>query len=579
MAALAARYRVSPRGGMGVHRDIASALAAAARKNRPARIEIAPGHYAEPLLVRGEVELVATGEPGSVTVILPSGTALETAGTVLARGLVLASRDADVVRCAAGTLTLEHTEVRAPAGVCVNATPGTAVTLRDSAFRHGRVLFAGAGGHVERCRFTDAADNALAAIEGARVSVRDSRFTGARIHGVRVSGAQAEVTGCELTGTGLAALFADTQAWLAVADCTIADVGAEAVGYLQHSRGTVDRVRVTGSEHGIAVAEGSDPVVRGCVFTGCRDTGITVRAGRGRFEDCEVAEAGNVAVFVSERGAPEVHGLRVAGGNVGVVVTGTGSRGAFHGVRVADLTSVALRAYEGGKAVFRDVRVERCVTHLETRGDAGTTAEVDGGVFTDFSMSAAEVLGTSRVTLRQVTAERGTVGFAVAEEAQLFLTDCDARAVTSAGAAALGKGRLVARRLRVAGSESLGLLAQDQSRLEVHDSEFTDCASVGAFFRDQAGGLFVGCAVSGTGAAGVRHNGLVSMPSLRSSLSVEEWKDEANQPPPTHVTYNNVTIHGGVRDSQLAVGNERVDMNQRIDSRQTPHTDEDGSPA
>ncbi|MFF9195012.1 right-handed parallel beta-helix repeat-containing protein [Streptomyces sp. NPDC014779] len=565
---------------MGVHRDIASALAAAARKNRPARIEIAPGHYAEPLLVRGEVELVATGEPGSVTVVLPSGTALETAGTVLVRGLVLASRDADVVRCAAGTLTLEHTEVRGPGGVCVHATPGSAVTLRDSAFRQGRVLFAGAGGHVERCAFTDAADNALAAIDGARVVVRGSRFAGPRLHAVRVIGAHAEITGCEVTGTGLAALFADTQAWLAVADCTIADAGGEGIGFLRHARGTVERVRVTGAESGVAVAEGSDPVVRGCVFADCRDTGIAVRAGRGRFEECEVTEAGNVAVFVSERGAPEVRGLRVTGGNVGVVVTGTGSRGTFHGVRVADLPSVALRAYEGGKAVFRDVRVERCATHLETRGDAGTTAEVEGAVFTDFSMSAVEAIGTSRVTLRRVTAERGTVGFAVAEDAQLLLTDCTARTVTSAGAAALGKGRLVARRLRVEGSESIGILAQDQSKLEVHDSEFVDCGSVGAFFRDEAGGLFVGCAVSGTGPAGVRHNGRVVMPSLRTSLSVAEWEDEANRPSPTHVTYNNhVTVHGSVTDSQLAVGNARVDMNQRIEGRPRPRTDEEGTPA
>ncbi|MFF6774361.1 right-handed parallel beta-helix repeat-containing protein [Streptomyces sp. NPDC012637] len=577
---MVARYRVSPRGGMGAHRDIASALAAAARRGRPARIEIAPGHYAEPLFVRGEVELVAAGEPGSVTVGLPRGTVLETAGTVLARGLVLASRDADVVRCGAGALTLEHTEVRAPGGVCVHATPGTAVTLRDSAFRHGRVLFAGAGGLVERCRFTDAADNALAAIEGAQVSVAHSRFERSRIHGIRVSGARARVTGCELTGTGNAAVMADAQAELAVADCVVEAGHAEGVAYIEQSVGSVDRVRVTDAEHGIAVASGSDPVVRGCAFVGCRDTGINVRtAGRGRFEDCEVGRAGNVAVHVGEGGAPRVDDCRILGGNVGVAVVSAG-RGRFTGLRVADLTGVALRVRDGGKAEFEQVRVERCPTHLETRGDGGTTADVTDAVFHDFAMSAVEALGQSRVTLRRVTAERGTVGFGVAEEAQLFVTDCGARAVSTVGAVALGKGRLVARRLTVAGSDSIGLLAKDHAYLDVSGSEFADCAAVGAWVRDEAGGQLVDCAVTGARGTGVRHNGRVAMPSLRTSLPVEEAEEPAQAP--ANVTYvmgPALTIHGNVINSQIAVGNERVEMNQHITSRQPTQTDEDGTPA
>ncbi|MEV6331552.1 right-handed parallel beta-helix repeat-containing protein [Streptomyces sp. NPDC051909] len=574
---MAVRFVVSPRGGRRAYGDIASAVAEAGRRGRAARIEIEPGHYAGPLVVRGEVELVARGEPGSVVVSAPRGTVLEAGGVVRVRGLVIEGRDADVVRCGAGTLTVEQGEIRAYQGVAVHAVHGTAVTLRDSVVRQGRVLFAGASGVVERCELRDAADNALAAIEGARVTVRDSRFAGARFHGVRVSGAQAEVVGCGFSGTGRAALFADTQAWLAVADCTVADAGAEGIGYIQQSRGTVDRVRVTDSEHGIAVADGSDPVVRGGVFTGCRDTGINVRAGRGRFEECEVAEAGNIGVFVLGGGAPEVRGLRVVRGNVGVVVQDTGSRGRFTGVRVADLTSVALRAYEGGKAVFQDVRVERCPTHLETRGDAGTTAEVEGGVFEDFSLSAVEALGQSRVTLRQVTAERGMVGFAVAEQAQLFVADCGVRDVDSAGAAALGKGRLVAERLRVRGSGSIGLSVHDQAVLDVSDSEFADCADIGACFTGKAGGRFVRCTVSGTRGVGVWHNGLVSLASLETSLPVREWDEKANQKPPAHVTYinNRVTIHGNVT-GQVAVGNERVEMNQYITRQQT---DEDGAPA
>lgn len=189
------RYVVSPHGGRRAHRDISSALAEAARRGRPALIEIEPGHYEETLTVRGEVRLVAVRGPGSVVVARPRGAVLDTFAPVAVQGLVLVGRDADVVGCRAGTLTLDQTEIRAHDGVAVHARPGTSVTLRDSTVLHGRVLIAGAGGLVERCLFTDAADNALAVIDGGRLSVVASRIEGSRIHGVLVSGGRARIEG------------------------------------------------------------------------------------------------------------------------------------------------------------------------------------------------------------------------------------------------------------------------------------------------------------------------------------------------------------------------------------------------
>ncbi|WP_327319069.1 hypothetical protein [Streptomyces sp. NBC_01235] len=115
----------------------------------------------------------------------------------MVRGLGLVGRDADagVVDCRAGTLALDRAEVRAHNGVCVHARPRTSVLLTASRFRFGRAVFAGSSGHVERCRFAGAADNAIAVIEGARVTVPGSRIDGSRIHGVRVSDAWARLTG------------------------------------------------------------------------------------------------------------------------------------------------------------------------------------------------------------------------------------------------------------------------------------------------------------------------------------------------------------------------------------------------
>ncbi|MFJ5734607.1 right-handed parallel beta-helix repeat-containing protein [Streptomyces microflavus] len=567
---MVAKYVVSPRGGRGVHPDITSALLAAAGRRRAALIEIAPGRYEEALTVRGEVRLVASGGPGSVVVGRARGPALDAYGTVGVDGLVLIGRDADVVGCHAGTLTLDRAEIRAYSGIGVHARPSTSVTLRDSVVLHGRTLFSGARGLVERCRFTDAVDNAIAVIEGADVTVRDSRVEGSRIHGVRVSGARAEVTGCELTGTGLAAVIADTQAELTVSGCTIDAVHAEGIGFIEQSRGSVDSTRVTDAQHGIAVASGADPVVRGCTFARCRDTGINVRAsGRGRFEECEVSDAGNAAVFSTEGGSPEVHGCRISGGNVGIAVT-EAARGRFTRVVIEDLTSVALRVRDGSNAVFEHIRVERCPSQVETLGNGGTTADITDAVFRDFDMSAAEVLGQSRVRLRNVSAERGTLGFGVGEQAQLHLHDCTVKAVSRCGVIAFGKGRLVARNLTVTGSGTLGLGGSDSAHLDVADSQFTDCAVVGVSFGDRSGGRLADCSVEGTRGDGVRHNGLVELVSLRTSLPVVEQDTEPVVPPQTIVNnFNAPVFNAEVHGVQLAWNNNEA-VQQQTGEGETP---------
>ncbi|MFG3040456.1 right-handed parallel beta-helix repeat-containing protein [Streptomyces sp. NPDC048330] len=568
---MVARYVVSPHGGRRAHRDISSALHAAAQRGRPALVEIAPGRYEETLVVRGEVRLVAAEGPGTVVVGRHRGAALEAAGRVRVHGLTLVGRDADAVACPTGSLTLEHTEIRATGGVALHAGPHASVTLRDSVVAHGRTLFSGAAGLVERCRFTDAADNAIAVVAGARVRVGDSRIEGSRIHGLRVSDAQAEVVGCELTGTGRAALMADTGAHLTVADCVITAVHAEGVMFIEQSRGSVDRTRVTDARHGIAAASGADPVVHGCVLADCRDTGINVQTdARGRFEDCEVLDSGNVAVFATDGGAPEVRGCRVARGNVGIAVTG-GARGRFAHSTVEDLTGSALRVWDGSRGVFEHLRVERCPTGLDTRGDGGTTADLADTTFRDFRLPAVTAAGQSRVTLRRVTAERGTVGFGVAEDAQLFVYDCEVRAVTGGGVGGIGNGRLLARNLTVTGSEGVGISAKDSAYLDVEGGDFTDCAVAGAVFDEESSGRLAECSVSGERGAAVVHNGRVDLVALRSGLRVVHRAAPPAAPAPTIVNrFLGPVIHGDVHDAQFAWDNDHVSQHLRTEGDDSP---------
>ncbi|MET9502117.1 right-handed parallel beta-helix repeat-containing protein [Streptomyces sp. NPDC006622] len=557
------KYVVAPHGGRRAHPDISSALRAAADRHGPALIEIEPGHYEESLTVRGEVELAGRGGPGSVVVSPPRGTALDAFGTVRVRGLLLVGRETDVVDCRGGTLTLDHTEVRAHGGVCVHARRGTSVSLTDSVFRSGRTLFAGAAGYVERCAFHDAADNAVAVIEGARVSVRDSRVEGSRIHGVRVSDAWAELVGCALTGTEKAAVMADTRAELTVSDCRVDSVHAEAVMFVEQSRGLVRGLRVVDAEHGIGVASGADPVVRDCVFADCRDTGINVQTtGRGTFENCEVHHAGSVAVFSTNGGAPRVTGCRVSGGNVGVAVVDR-ARGDFTGLVVEDLTGVALRVFDESRAVFEQVRVERCPAGLEARDNGGTTARLTDARISGFDLAAVAVTGEARVTLTRVAAERGVLGFGVGEEAYLRVDDCTVSATRAGGAVAFGRARLVARDLTVTGSEAFGLCGTESAYVDVADSRFDDCAAAGVAFDESGGGRLVNCSVTGTRGVGVRHNGRVDLVSLQSSRPVVERVPEPAPPPAQIVNhYHGPVFNAAVHGVHLAWNNDEI--TQRI---------------
>ncbi|MER5584040.1 right-handed parallel beta-helix repeat-containing protein [Streptomyces asoensis] len=561
------KYVVAPHGGRGAHPGIGSALRAASARGRAARVEIAPGHYEEALAVRGDIELIALGDPGSVTVSRPRGTVLDVSGgSVVVRGLALIGRDADagVVDCHDGAaLTLAQVAVRAHDGVCTHARPGTSLTLTDSELRYGRAVFAGCAGHVERCRFTDAADNAVAVIESARVTVLDSRIDGARIHGVRVSDARAHVARCHVTGTGKAAVMADTRAELTVEDCTVDSVHMAGLAFVEQSRGLVRATRVTDAENGILVASGADPSVHGGVFADCRDTGIHVQdSGRGTFEDCEILRAGNVAMLSTRGGAPRVDGCRVRGGNVGVAVTEK-ARGTFTRVDVRDLTGVALRVWDESKAAFAQVHLENCPFGLETRGNGGTTAELTDARILDFDMAAVAAVGQSRVTLGGVRAQRGLLGFGAGEEAQLHVRDSAVSAVSTGGALAFGTARLVARGLEVTGAESYGLCATGSAYLDVADSRFHDCAATGLRFDETCGGRLADCAVTGTTAVAVQHNGRVKLVSLSTSLPVEEITEPAA--PPTVVNhYHGPVFVEAVHNAQLAWNNTNV-VQQRGD--------------
>ena len=482
------------------HGTIGSALQVAAMQRGLVQIVVEPGRYPESLTIRGDVEIVAA-EPHSVVVEPAQGAAVESFGAVRLAGLVLVARDRDAVTSSTGSLTLDQVQVRGHNGVCVHATTGTSVALRGCVFTVGRVVFAGSTGLVEHCRFDDVTTNGIAVVEGAFAQIRGTSIGNSRIHGIRVSGARAQITDCEITGTGNYAISVDTQGEAAIAGCRISAVHSGGIWFCEQSRGTVDDTHVTDAEHGIAVTSGADPVVRSTVFDRCRGTGININdQGMGRFEGCQVTNAGDIAVYSIAGSAPTVRDCTISGGNVGVVVEK--ARGQFSGLEISDLAGTALRLLDGGVAQFSQVRVDRCGTGLDATG-VNTKGELTDATIRDVSRVAVAIGGHSRITVERCSVDGGTGGFGAGDNSRLIVRDSTVTGSEDCGVIVYGEGILNASKLRVTGSRGYGLRATGSSYVDIVDSEFTGNTGIGASLEDSSGGRLVRCTTTGNRAGDV----------------------------------------------------------------------------
>jgi hypothetical protein len=505
---------------------IGAALQAARNLRKPVRIEIEPGRYQESLSFGGDVELVPVDGPATVTIASAQGPVVDGWGQVRLSELVLVGSGDQAVRCSAGTLVVERSQIQGLGGVSMWAAAGTSVTLRECLVGSGRVVFSGAEGVAERCDFTNSSTNAVAVIEGAVVRLQGCRIDHPRFHAVRVTAAQATVVGCAVTGTGSDSIYADKQARLDVKDCRITASQSGGVSYIEQSTGSVEGTMVSESEHGIATQTGGRPVVRDCVFRDCRDTGIIVNSkGLGQFENCEVVRAGNVAVFATTGGSAVLAGCRVVGGHVGIALID--GRGRFDRCDITGVAAVALRVWQGSTAEFSHIRVVGSLVGLDTSGAGGTKATLLDSDFREIGRIGVSVLEQGRVTLRNSSFRGGLGGLSAGGEAQLLAYDCRVEQTNGGGVIAAGKSVLTAERLTVAQPGLYGLAGQDSAWLDVKDSEFGDTRFIGVTTSGSCGGHLVRCSVTGTRGSSVVHNGRVVLTDLRSELPVTEHAPES----------------------------------------------------
>jgi ATPase family protein associated with various cellular activities (AAA)/parallel beta helix pectate lyase-like protein/AAA lid domain-containing protein len=484
------------------HRTIGAALQSVA-PGVPVRIVVEAGRYVESIGIRGEVAIVAE-TPGSVVIESSMDGVIGTQGQVRLSGLSLIGRNSDAVTCWNGQLVLERCQVQGHNTVGVHGTPGTTVVLDGCAMTVGRVVFAGARGLVRDCMFEAITTNGIAAFEGADVRIETTRLRDCRTHGIWINGSRATIDGCDLTGTGNAAIVLDAGADAILRGCRVHAVHSIALVVSEQSRATVDGMRVTDAEHGVAVTTGGHVTVRDSVFDQCRSTGINVNEqGRGRFERCEVLYAGDNAIVATSGGEPTVQGCRVVGGNHGVVIER--ARGTFTDMTLERISNFGLLLHEGALGRFADIRIISCGGGLLVDGQntKGALADV---TIDRADKVAVSVRGVSRVALeRCATSGRG--GILVGGKAQLSLSDCTVQGAEVAGVVAFEQAVLTATRLTVTQCSGEGLRARQSASLYVTDGEFLDNAGIGMSLEDDSSGRLERCRTTGNEGGDIVDNG------------------------------------------------------------------------
>lgn len=269
-------------GRPGAHATIAEALLSAADG---VLIQLAAGTYAEELVITASVTLAAEGDPGSVRIHAPGGSAIVAEAAVRLSGLAVSGEDSEapVIDVCDGAVEFDGCQVsgRAWAAVLVRDT-GT-VSLRDCEIGNdygAGIVVASAGGNVvSDTVIRDVASSGIVVAGDGRLTLLRARLERPGGNGIIVNG----------------------QAHVVAEDTSVTGAVKPAVAVEEEAGADLTRLAVTTDTGPGAYLAGLGSIT----LTGC---------------SFQVRDAGQPAVLVAEGAAPRCEGLTVTGGAAGVRV-------------------------------------------------------------------------------------------------------------------------------------------------------------------------------------------------------------------------------------------------------------------
>ncbi|MFJ2241407.1 right-handed parallel beta-helix repeat-containing protein [Streptomyces sp. NPDC087859] len=553
-------HHVRPNARRGAFRTLADAVRAADSEDE---IRIAPGEYAERLLVDRAVTLVAEEGPGTVrlTPVEPGLPALELSASATLHGLTVLGADPSrpLVLVTAGTAELRDCDI---AGGRVEAVRAASLRITRSVIREAAL----AGVHADTTGALWLTDTLVTGIEGTGVVVSgaatahltDSTVRAVGGSGVRVRGeATAVLRRCAVDKPGRNGLLVEERAAVVLDECRLKDAAAEAVRVLGSAPRTEDDesggVRITGGEvtgagaAGILAAGSGDVLVSTCSVRDSAAAGVSAD-GNARLElvDCRINDSGASAVVVrgsaralvadtTVRGA-EGNGILV-GERAEVRVTGGAVRdtsySAVHvageataelaALRVEDTPEHGIGVTERGRLTAEDCRLTGCgLSGLHLDGYAAATVD---GVTVRRSRNGVTAQSQGEVRIKDariVDVERA--GLTCGPDGAPEFTDCRVSGAGTAGIVVAEKASPVLRDCAVSGTAGSGLVVARDGDPTVLRTTVKDTGKNGLFVDEGGKGRYEDCVLSATAYPAV-HVGGDAHPVLRHLLVTDCEED------------------------------------------------------
>jgi SpoVK/Ycf46/Vps4 family AAA+-type ATPase len=524
---------VSP-DGPGGFRTIAEALTAA---RTGSVIRIRPGRYAESLVIRTRVTIVADGDRGSVEICPRSGTAVMLlTDAVMLTDLTLrgGGDDVPVVDAAHGQVAMEGCTVAGSGWTAVLARGTGSLAIRGCRITNaegaGIVDTAETASVIEDCLIENLGTSAVVLGENSRSVVRGCRLRDARGNGVLANGeAQGTIEDCHIATTSKPAIALEGDSATKIVRTSVRDC-AVGVYVTSGSRPVLEDVSVSdiSSGPGIVLAGGADPLVRRCRTARTKDNGLAVtERSRGTFEECEFTGSTASAINVSGTSSPSLSRttVRECGDASASVLVTEDSTAEFDRLEITDAAGTAIAVRSGANPLIRYAtvtapggigvevsddgrgRLEHCV--VERAG--GVAVRVGGGAnvsFRDCAFRSADDAG--------IAVESGGMG---------VVLDCEVTGSGASGVLVREGGDVTMTRARVSGSGAHGVLLTSGARATLDACELS--ASVGDGIRvDTAEAVSViGCAVRDNRGAGLRQ------PRPGGRLTVRDLESAGNAAP------------------------------------------------
>ncbi|MFH8871972.1 right-handed parallel beta-helix repeat-containing protein [Streptomyces griseus] len=411
---------------------IGEALAAA---RTGALISVRPGTYAENLVIHTRVTLTAADGRGTVEIRPRTGSVIALrADAVMLSELTLRGGDPELpaVDVRRGQAAFDGCEIVGAAWTAMLAGGTGSLALRDCRVSNpqgaGIVVTSTTPTTVESCTLEHLGTSGFVLAEQGEARIRDCTVRGARGNGLLANGeARGTVEDCDVSSTDKPSIALEGDSAVSVVRTVVHDTST-GVHLSSTGRTTLEDVRVTGaSGNGIALAQGTDPVVRRCRVSRVRGHGVVVTdRARGTFEDCWVDGAQGAALRVAgasspaltgltvrdcegagllleEDAAPELDRLEVIGSSPAVALLG-GANPLLRRARLVEPAGDGIAATRDARGRVEDCEIVR-PKGAGVRVASGSTLYLAGGGVFDTATSGLVVEDGGNVTVRDFRVE------------------------------------------------------------------------------------------------------------------------------------------------------------------------------